>query len=170
MTSKINDRTAVAAETIRDQLRARFDIKPRQVSVRIHRYSMGSSINVTVKDPDLDLAPIREIAEGQQQVRRCEITHDILSGGNLFINAHYSMDALDTRRERLRAPVESAIAKSREAGDDAMRPVEGTSIKGLFAGWDGRSRQYMATTEADNHVRDSHDVDGLLHQLAHVSA
>lgn len=64
----------------------------RKISVRSEYFSMGSSIDVTVKDASVDFAKVRTMAEGVEQIRRCEITHEIMSGGNLYVGVSLSRD------------------------------------------------------------------------------
>jgi hypothetical protein len=64
----------------------------RKISVKSEYFSMGSSIDVTVKDASVDFAKVRTMAEGAEQIRRCEITHEILSGGNLYVGVALSRD------------------------------------------------------------------------------
>ena len=98
------------SKRIRAELKAR-GITSRQVSVRAESYSMGSSINVTVKDPDVNLNLVKEIAETAERIQRCEYSGEILSGGNRFVHASYSSEALEVLAGRVRPAVEAAIAK-----------------------------------------------------------
>ena len=73
-----------AAASVRAALKAK-GWNARAVSVRADPYSMGSSLHVTVKDPAIPLAVVRAIAMSAERVRYCEVTHEILSGGNRFV-------------------------------------------------------------------------------------
>ncbi len=86
--------TTDAAKAIRKSLKSELGATARQVSVRCDQYSMGSTIHIEVKDPCINLAEVKRIAEPFAEVRYCEITHEILSGGNMFIRCDYSHDAL----------------------------------------------------------------------------
>lgn len=57
----------------------------RQVTARKQYYSLGSSITVTVNDPDVDYEEIREEIQKFEKVDRCEITGEILNGGNCYV-------------------------------------------------------------------------------------
>ncbi len=64
----------------------------RKISVRSEYFSLGSAINVTVKDASVDYAEAKRMAEDLERVRRCEITHDILGGGNTYVSVDLSRD------------------------------------------------------------------------------
>ena len=86
--------TTDAAKAIRKSLRTELNATSRQVSVRCDQYSMGSSIDVAVKDPSVNLADVKRIAMAYQHVDRCEITGEILNGGNMYVHCDYTADAL----------------------------------------------------------------------------
>ena len=75
---------AETAKTIRTALKA-AGIGNRQVSVRAKSYSMGSSVNVEILDLSVNMALVKKIAMAHETCRRCEVTGDVLSGGNRFI-------------------------------------------------------------------------------------
>lgn len=68
----------------------------RQVSVRTEFFSGGSSINVKVKAPEVDFKAVEDLADTYKRVHRCEITGDILSGGNCYVEV-YRCHTLETR-------------------------------------------------------------------------
>ena len=67
----------------------------KAISVKNDSYSMGSSMYVTIKRPDIvrDFAEVERLANAGESVSRCEITGDILSGGNRFVDVKYSEEA-----------------------------------------------------------------------------
>ena len=103
--------TADHAREIRQAIKKAHGYTARQVSVRTSLYSMGSSIIVTIKDPAAaaDFDSIEEIAESHAQISRCEITHEILSGGNMFVHMGYSRDCETAIAAPFRAAVDAAI-------------------------------------------------------------
>jgi len=113
---------AEAAKKIRKALKEK-GITSRQVSVRSSSYSMGSSIRVTIKDPSIKLAGVKEVAMGAESVRRCEYSGEILSGGNRYVNVCYSLEALKVMADKVRPQVAAAIAKIKGS---YLIPVEGT--------------------------------------------
>lgn len=47
----------------------------------------------TINDPSISLAPIERIAFSYQKISRCDVTGEILSGGNTFVFVAYSHEA-----------------------------------------------------------------------------
>lgn len=80
----------------------------KMVSVRMHQYSMGSSIYVSIKHPSIPPEVARKIAEAHQRVDRCEMTGEILSGGNMFV----FVETTDEVQAQLAAPYVDAIRKA----------------------------------------------------------
>ena len=67
----------------------------RKVSVTLDRYSMGASIDVTVKSIDVDLQFVKTTTKEAACIDYCEHTGEILSGGNLYtdVQTSYEYDA-----------------------------------------------------------------------------
>ena len=84
---------------------------------------MGSSIHVRIKDPSVNPALVRQIAGCHQRVRRCEISGEILSGGNMFVNVSWDRDVLRTMSAQYLDAVETA---ERAIADSSIVPVDGT--------------------------------------------
>lgn len=138
--------TVEAAKEIRESLKA-AGIKRSQVSVRSHLYSLGSTIRVKVKDPNLDLLVVQKVAAGYRRVHRDERTGDILSGGNRFVDVVYDRDALVERSKRFLPWI--VRAKNRlhdleaESGEPARTNLllakiedgpDASDLRGLFLG------------------------------------
>ncbi len=68
-------------------------ISQRQVSVRARSYSMGSSIDVTINDPTVDIREVRNVAQAAEKIDRDERTGEILCGGNRFLSVDYGPKA-----------------------------------------------------------------------------
>ena len=86
---------ATRAKLIRQRLKKEHGWTSKHVSVRISRYSMGSSIRIRIKDWRVPLFLVQRVASGMQRVRYCEATGEILSGGNSFVFVDYEHGALD---------------------------------------------------------------------------
>ena len=56
-------------------------INSRQVSIR----SGHSSLEVTVRDPNIDFTRVEEIVRGFEKIYRDDFSYEILSGGNTFV-------------------------------------------------------------------------------------
>lgn len=72
------------AQNLRAELKA-AGYKPSAISVR----SRHGSLNITIKDKTIALDKVQEIANGFSNVRRCEASGEILSGGNTFVFVQY---------------------------------------------------------------------------------
>lgn len=98
----------------------------RKVSVKSDYFSMGSSIDVVIKDADVDLETVEKIANEHESISRCEITGEILSGGNRYVSVRYSNEALEARKAPHREAVEAAAALLTDPEDNSLYDVEGT--------------------------------------------
>ena len=76
------------ADKIRKALKQKLGYNSRQVSVKTHNYSGGSTTYVSIKQQGLDKKAIYEIASGFSSVRYDELTGQYLSGGNQFVEVH----------------------------------------------------------------------------------
>ncbi len=97
----------------------------RDISVRCHGYSMGSSIYVTIKNPEIKLGPVTAIAETAEHIHR-DAHGDILSGGNRYVHVEHSRECKTAKG----APYENKVGA-----------VVGTLRS------DGSARQIVAVTE-----------------------
>lgn len=86
----------------------------RRVSVKHHQYSMGSTVHVTIRDPEVDAEKIKDIVDKFERVSYDERSGEILSGGNRFVEVKYSEGAKELRREPFMAAIEEALHKLKE--------------------------------------------------------
>jgi len=118
---------AESTKIIRTELK-KIGISNRRVSVRAENYSMGSSINIEIKDATIAMSTVKAIAEKQERIDRCEITGDILSGGNRYLHISYSTEASAERA----APYIDAVREAMEAigtePTNALTSITGTGI------------------------------------------
>jgi hypothetical protein len=97
------------AAQIRSTLKKSHGWTSRQVSVRAEYFSLGSSIDVIVKDPAIPLPVVKAVAEQAESIRRCEISGEILGGGNRYVSVRYSHEAQATIGARYVEAVQRAI-------------------------------------------------------------
>lgn len=92
---------AEAAKAIRQQIKCELGLTARQVSVRSDSYSMGSSIDVRIKTAEAakHFDRIEQIASGKESVSRCEVTHEILNGGNRYVHVEIAQSATEAKIE-----------------------------------------------------------------------
>lgn len=120
------------AAAIRAELK-RHGYNARRVSIRTDYYSLGSSIYATIRDADVDVEKVTKIVERiGKHVRRCEISGDILSGGNTYVHISYTEEV----RAELSAKHENAVqaaldllkaSKAVHGSCSALQPVAGFS-------------------------------------------
>lgn len=78
--------TKQAAADLRNAYKAK-GWTARMISVRTEYFSMGSAVNVSVKDAAVDFDEAERLAhEICESISRCEITGDILGGGNTYVS------------------------------------------------------------------------------------
>lgn len=117
--------TAAAAKIIRSELRRVHGWTSRDVSVRIDRYSMGSSIRVSIRRLDIPLAEVERIAGRHERVRYCQVTGEILSGGNMYVSTSYSHEALDAAAEPIAAALRVAGRVKIRGTEISIEPAPG---------------------------------------------
>ena len=109
------------------------------IAVRNSSYSMGSSMRVEIKRPDLvtDYAEAERLANAGERVRRCEFSGEILSGGNRYVYFDFSDDALAMIAAPFLAASTAAMEKAEaEERDGYLTAVEGTDFHVQIDGWD----------------------------------
>lgn len=116
---------ARAAAEIRSALKAKHGWTSRDVSVVSESYSGGTSIRIRIKRPGISKAAVEAIAFPEKHIRYCEVTGDILSGGNRFVFVDYTAEALTGLGAPYVEAVKAAIAAT-EVGSNGLAPVAGT--------------------------------------------
>ncbi len=115
------------AAAIRQELKKRFGWGSRQISVRADHFSMGSAVDVTIKDASISINIVEAIAKDKgERIHRCEITGDILGGGNTYIHVNYTEEA----KAEIGAPYFDALKAAVEAAQNSggIEPIEGTDL------------------------------------------
>lgn len=120
----MSDRYETAAESaakVRAALKKELGYGPRDVSVRCDNYSMGSAVRVRIKRVGLNFAKIKEIAEREESIRRCEYSGEILSGGNRYVTVDFSRECEDVLVAQFLPIVEAAPV----VGKNTWTEIEG---------------------------------------------
>jgi len=102
--------TRERAKALRKAMKER-GITSHQVSVRSEYFSLGSSISVTIKDPDISLAVIRELALEHSRIDRDQRSGEILSGCNRYVSVQIGWDAKKKLADRWLDRVKDAAAQ-----------------------------------------------------------
>lgn len=158
--------TTDRAAAIRAALKAK-GWSTRKVSVRSHYYSMGSSIYVTVKDPDIPLTEVSAIAEPHERIDRCAYSGEILSGGNRYVSTSYSSEAEAAIRARHAVLLDATAEALKAESDRALLPLGET---GLLMGKTGNG--FGFTLWGDSYITTGYqpvDLALALHHHARVS-
>lgn len=82
------------AKQIRDGLKV-LGLSSRQVSVQAD----SNGANVRIKDFSVNFNQVKELAKQFEEIRRCEYSGDILSGGNTYISISYDWQAEKALKE-----------------------------------------------------------------------
>jgi hypothetical protein len=119
--------TTERAAEIRKALKAQ-GITSRDVSVRSDYFSMGSSIDVSIKNPRVALGPVKQIAEAHESISRCSVSGEILSGGNRYVHVAYAPTAIQALTAPLLPYVERALATLEAEGPtNSLIPLDNGS-------------------------------------------
>ena len=129
--------TTDAAKAIRAEYKRR-GWSSKMIGVRSHLYSMGSSIYVTIKHPSIPMVEAERIAMEAESVRRCEITGDILNGGNRYVHVNHTDECREILAGRYLEAVRDAVARLPEENSSALETVEGVDGHDVCVGTDHR--------------------------------
>lgn len=119
-----------AAASVRAAFKAR-GWTSRQVSVRSEYFSMGSAINVTLKDGSIPFHVVKAVAEGKEKIDR-DGFGEILSGCNRYVSVTVTPVAAQVKSRRYVQAVERAVALLNDPPDGILQPI----IKGYYVGRD----------------------------------
>ena len=158
------ERKADTRPSVADELRAKLKaagFNSRRVTVKHDHFSMGSSLDVTIRDPDADFQAIKKIASEFEHIDRCPYSGEILSGGNRYLHVTWGADATETRRDRVRSAVLTAIEKGKAMDLKADQSIEIDGHPWLIG--PGRHSQGFAlhatTPGTVNSYRDAYDAE-----------
>jgi len=153
------DSTTGRAAQIRAALKAK-GWTSRDVSVRAHLYSMGSSIYVEIKNPTVPLSPVERIANAHESIDRDQFG-DILSGGNRFVSVRYSHEAHEALSKRTIAELVAASMDLAAASENSLIPIGAT---GYLLGRDHNGHGFSLWR--DGHLQSAYELDTLAAHLA----
>lgn len=120
--------TADAAAEIRKAYKA-LGWTSRMISVRSSNFAGGSSIDVVINDESVDPVKAKELAETEERIHRCEITHEILAGCNRYVHVRYSDDCQKAMASKYVAPLAEALARVRSMPQSSLASIcEGAMV------------------------------------------
>jgi len=138
-------------KSIRAALKADLGYNARQVRIRMERYSMGRTVNVTIADPAVDYSAIREwVSSNVERIHRCRVTGEILNGGNTYTD----IGLTEGVAKAWAMPLVNAIreAAARQEGNSA-EPVEGLNLLVWPGQWDDQETFHLTRRDAPNNWR-----------------
>lgn len=113
-----------ATKEIRKELKSQLGYNSRQVSVSSRYYG---SITFTVRDANVDLEKVKQFSYQYESIRRCEVSGDILSGGNTFVDVQVSETVEAIWAEDYIEDVAVAVALLK-AGEQSVKVIEGYTL------------------------------------------
>lgn len=128
------------AEEVRKALKDK-GINSRRVSVR----SDGNSLSIRIKDLSVCADMVTEIAKQFERIDYCQITQEILSGGNYFVSVSYDWQvesAIKKTPEFLALKEKIAQKLTNISGNSGVEIVDGFTAFQAQNGW-----SYQATIE-----------------------
>ena len=103
-------KATVVAKKLRQKFKEKYNLSISDISIRSER----SCVTICLKSITLNIKEIERIASSFEVVHRCEVTHEILSGGNLFVNVRFDYDTLENFYETHQAPLLDIIENTKE--------------------------------------------------------
>ena len=113
------------AARIRKTLKAAKIGNSRQISVRAKSYSLGSSLNIEINDPAVDIREVMTIAASSERVQYDSATGEVLCGGNRHLFVRYS----DAAAEAFAASNADALAKMMNGNNEDWTEVDGKRFR-----------------------------------------
>ena len=151
--------TTEHAASIRGQLK-KMGWSSRDVSIRANYYSMGSSIDVNIKNPRVSLEKVKKIAEQAEVIRRDDYSGEILGGGNRFVHVSYTSEAMQELCSKYLPAINIAVARLARENENALIDVEGTPY--LI----GKNQHGRLSLWSDSHLAECWDVQGIAREIA----
>jgi len=107
------------------------------VSVTCSNYSMGSSVSVGIKSPEVDHQKAEHIATDiAEHIDRCEITGEILNGGNRYVHVNHTDECRKIMARRYWDALADAVARLNPESRTSLERVTDTVDVGRDgAGW-----------------------------------
>lgn len=119
------------AAEIRDALRAAFGFTRNDASVRSTVGSIRVELRNSPRANAVSLKAVEAIASKRESVRRCEVTGDILAGGNTFVSVRRSSEGCEAIAEPLLPAVEAALAKAAAAEGEVIVRLDDSDDLGV---------------------------------------
>lgn len=149
-------------------LRKELGLKPKDISIRIENCGYSESIRVEIKNLLISKSDIENKLAKYRDVGRCEVTGEILQGGNTYVTVNYNSDSMKAASKKIKSDVEKLYNKISDLPPHLLQVI------GTFDGTD-----ILMFHDHDNHyirLRDAYqssyiyNVDDLSKQLIRLNA
>ena len=162
-------RSAEKAANIRHKLKKDFGLGVRDVSVTCSNYSMGSSVSIKAKSPRAAkmFRELEAIGSEAEEVTRCEMTGEILSGGNCYMHVTLDWDLKKQAVARLQpifAPMKAAAEASGHGTNEELK-MQLSLVDGRFVVFDTSKDPMPEGRYVGTHF-DAYDFDAAIHWAA----
>jgi hypothetical protein len=107
MTKTTTEKTYLTTAQESALIRKAYKAAGIKATVRTNTYSGGASINVRVISGNIDTA--KQIANQYRNVSRCEVTGEILSGGNTYVFVEWADETINAKAAEIDAVCGSEI-------------------------------------------------------------
>jgi hypothetical protein len=111
-----------------DKLRSalkRAGLNARRVTVR-HDHT---TLRVTIRDASVSLTQVQEIAGAFESLRRCQVTGEILLGGNTYVDVAYDKEVIKPLKAEIAARLAAAPFDEYVAVCGAFRALKVTGVR-----------------------------------------
>ena len=105
------------------------------VSVTCSNYSMGSSVSVRIKSPEVDRRKAEQIAVGIAESISRDQWGDILSGGNRYVHVDHTSECREIMARRYWDALADAVQKLEPGSTVLERVTDSVNVGQDGAGW-----------------------------------
>lgn len=87
-------------------IRKELGLKPKDISIRIDYGGYSEAIRVEIKNLLISKIDIENKLAKYRDVGRCEVTGEILQGGNTYVTVNYNSDSMKAAAKKIKSDVE----------------------------------------------------------------
>jgi len=104
------------AQELRKELKA-IGISNKDVSVRVKPCTYSEVMDVKIKNLDVDIRKVQELAMKYEEINRDEFSGEILSGGNDFVFVDYDFQILQEDSKKYISVAEEILKNELKSGE-----------------------------------------------------
>lgn len=102
--------SASAAKEIRAALKSELGLTSKHVSVRSRPCTYSTAVDVRIKSESVSRRKVEDVARRFRNISRCEISNEILGGGNTFVSVEHEWTLVHARTDEVRALLAQLIS------------------------------------------------------------